>query len=96
LAARYAQIFEQLGWHGMPKPPKPEDILASVRANGLSRYELDQQSGRLKVDGPEDHALAMDSLARIGSVGFLPHPDASALPTPKVAEAVSMKQARDA
>ncbi|RXR06363.1 DUF6538 domain-containing protein [Pseudoxanthomonas composti] len=73
LAARYAQLFEQLGWQGMPKPPKPEEILASVQANGLSRYELDLQTGLLKTDGPEDHALAMDALARIGSVGFLAH-----------------------
>ncbi|WP_448673092.1 DUF6538 domain-containing protein [Pseudoxanthomonas mexicana] len=97
LAARYAQIFEQLGWHGMPKPPKPDDILASVQAYGLSRYELDLQSGRLKVDGPEDHALAMDALARIGSVGFLARPaEPAAPPASKVAEAVSMKQAKDA
>ena len=97
LAARYAQLFEQLGWQGMPKPPKPEDIVASVQANGLSRYELDLQSGRLKVDGPEDHALAMDALARIGSVGFLARPaEPAAPPAPKVAEAVSMKQAKEA
>jgi integrase len=97
LAARYAQIFEQLGWHGMPKAPKPDDVLASVQANGLSRYELDLQSGRLKVDGPEDHALAMDALARIGSVGFLARrAEPAAPPAPKVAEAVSMKQAKDA
>ena len=74
LATSYAQIFEQLGWQGMPKLPKPEDILANVRANGLGRYELDLQTGRLKVDGPEDHALAMDALSRIGSVSFLARP----------------------
>ena len=97
LASRYALAFEQLGWHGMPKPPKPDDILASVQTNGLSRYELDLQSGRLKVDGPEDHALAMDALSRIGSVGFLARAaEPAAPPAPKVAEAVSMKQAKDA
>ena len=37
LAARYAQVFEQLGWQGMPKPPKPEDILAGVQA--IARVE---------------------------------------------------------
>lgn len=97
LAARYARLFEQLGWQGMPKPPKPEDVVAGVLANGLSRYELDLQTGRLKVDGPEDHALAMDALARIGSVGFLARPtEPAAPPAPKVAEAVSMKQAQEA
>ena len=97
LATSYAQIFEQLGWQGMPKPPKPEDILANVRANGVGRYELDLQTGRLKVDGPEDHALAMDALSRIGSVGFLARPaEAASPPAPKVAEAISMKQAKEA
>lgn len=97
LAARYAQLFKQLGWQGMPKPPKPEDIVAGVQANGLSRYELDLQTGRLKVDGPEDHALAMDALARIGSVGFLARPaEPATSPAPRVAEVISMKQAQEA
>ena len=61
----------------MPKPPKPEDIVASAQANGLSRYELDLQSGRLKVDGPEDHALAMDALARILRRHVFLHPSST-------------------
>ena len=97
LAARYARLFEQLRWRGMPKPLTPEEILASVKSGGLSRYELDIHSGRLKVDGPEDHALAMDALARIGSIGPRVQP---AAPPPQavavVAKALSMKQARDA
>lgn len=97
LAARYAQVFSQLGWQGMPKPPRPEDVVADARRGGVSRYELDLATGRLKVDGPEDHALAMDALSRIGSVGFLGRPTEPVdPPAPKVAEVISMKQAKEA
>lgn len=64
-ACRYAQLFEQIGSRRMPKRPTPDVVLAGAGAHGLSRYELDLQSDRLKVDGSEDHALAMDALARL-------------------------------
>jgi len=97
LACRYAQLFEELGLCRMPRKPTPDEVLASVGAHGLSRYELDLHSGRLKVDGPEDHALAMDALARIGSVGFLARaPEPVAPSAPKVAEAISIKRAKEA
>lgn len=99
LADRYAQVFQAIGWQGMPRGPKAEDVLASVAADGLSRYELDLSTGRVKADGPEDHALAMDALSRIGSVGFLiraPDPAPLLAPAPSVAEAISMKAAKAA
>ena len=86
LACRYAQLFEELRLRRMPQKLTPDEVLASVGAHGLSRYELDLHSGRLEVDGPEDHALAMDALARIGSVGFLSRPsEPAAPPTPGLA-----------
>lgn len=99
LSARYAQAFEEWGWQGMPKSPKPEDVLAGVAKTGLSRYELDLSTGRLKVDGPEDHRLAMDALAQIGRVGLLPRavaPEPAPPPAPKVAEPITMRAAKEA
>ncbi|MEN4904666.1 DUF6538 domain-containing protein [Luteimonas sp. TWI1437] len=104
-AERYAQAFEEIGWQGMPKAPSAEDVLASVAGSGLSRYEIDLSTGRIRVDGPDDHALSMDALAKIGAVGLLrPMPPASvstlaaaeAEPKSSVPAPISMKLAKAA
>jgi hypothetical protein len=97
LASRYARLFMEIERQGMRKKLTPEDVLRSVAEHGMRPYELDLSTGRLKVDGPEDHALAMDALSKIGAVGFLPRQqDAPPSPAPVVAEELTMRQARDA
>lgn len=104
-AERYAQAFEEIGWQGMPRGPSAEDVVASVAGNGLSRYEIDLSTGRIRVDGPDDHALAMDALAKIGAVGLLrstlPGPTPAPVveepaPRPSVPAPISMKLAKAA
>lgn len=92
LASRYAHAFECVRGHDMTKKITAADVLASVAENGASRYELDMQTGRLRVDGPQDHALAMKALREIGRVGLVGQPPAPS--KPKVAEVLTMGEAR--
>ena len=97
LASRYARLFMEIERQSMRKKLTPEDVQRSVAEHGMRPYELDLSTGRLKVDGPEDHALAMDALSKIGAVSFLPRQDPILpSPVPTVAEELTMSRARDA
>lgn len=107
LAARYARCFQSLRLVAMTKKLTPEDVLANVQANGLQRYEIDIRSGRVKVDGADDHARAMEALERLSSLGLLgggplPHAPAPSPPpmppepqAPSVAEVISAGKASE-
>jgi len=99
LASRYARLFMEVERAAMRRKLTADDVERSLAEHGVRRYEIDLHSGRLKVDGPEDHALAMDALSRLDSIGMLaPQRPQEPAPPPeaKVAEAISMGKARDA
>lgn len=63
LGARYAAAFAALRVERMPKPPSLNDILRAAQGGDIRTYELDLPNGvRLRADGPDDHARAMEAL----------------------------------
>lgn len=63
LGARYAAAFAALRVERMPKPPSLNDILRAAQGGDIRTYELDLPTGvRLRDDGPDDHARAMEAL----------------------------------
>lgn len=86
--ARYAAAFAAYRAERMPKPPSLDEILRAAQSGGVSQYELALPGGvKLRADGPEDHARAMEALKVVlgtGQVLNLP-PAAPAPPAPPAA-----------
>lgn len=66
LGARYAAAFAAFRSACMTKPPSVDEILRAAQGGGVRTYELDLPSGvRLKADGADDHARAMEALRMV-------------------------------
>ena len=50
------------------KNPKVSDILANLDPETLRKYELEIGGAKIRADGPEDHARALEALAAIGKL----------------------------
>lgn len=47
------------------KNPKLSDVLGALSPGKQKRYEVDLRTGVVKADGPEDHARAMEAIAKM-------------------------------
>lgn len=83
--ARYAAAFAAFRAERMPKPPSLDEILRAAQSGGIAKYELSLPGGvKLRADGAEDHARAMEALKVVlgtGQVLNLP-PKPAAAPSP--------------
>lgn len=50
------------------KNPKASDILANLDAGKRRKYELEIGGAKIRADGPEDHARAMEALREMGKL----------------------------
>ncbi|MBB5209054.1 DUF6538 domain-containing protein [Chiayiivirga flava] len=96
--ARYAAAFAAFRAQSMHKLPFLDEILRAAQAGQVREYELALPSGvKLRADGPEDHARAMEALRTV--LGTDPQPTypgqfSAAQPKPApVANGISLGEA---
>lgn len=74
-----------------PKEPNIGKFLANLDPNKVRRYRIDMKQGIFEANGPEDHAMMMDAVERIGmksNRSYDPEPVAQPSTRPEPAPAV--------